>query len=110
MSAAAPVTDSTFKAEVLDSDVPVLVDFWAPWCGPCRMVGPVVDEIADQYGENLKVVKVNTDENPQIASQYGIRSIPTLMIFKGGEKVDMVVGAVPKTTLSTTVEKYLTTP
>ncbi|MBD1217526.1 thioredoxin [Aphanizomenon flos-aquae NRERC-008] len=110
MSAAAPVTDSTFKAEVLDSDVPVLVDFWAPWCGPCRMVGPVVDEIADQYGEKLKVVKVNTDENPQIASQYGIRSIPTLMIFKGGEKVDMVVGAVPKTTLSTTVEKYLTTP
>ena len=110
MSAAAPVTDSTFKAEVLDSDVPVLVDFWAPWCGPCRMVGPVVDEIADQYGEKLKVVKVNTDENPQIASRYGIRSIPTLMIFKGGEKVDMVVGAVPKTTLSTTVEKYLTTP
>jgi thioredoxin 1 len=110
MSAAAAVTDSTFKAEVLDSDVPVLVDFWAPWCGPCRMVGPVVDEIADQYGEKLKVVKVNTDENPQIASQYGIRSIPTLMIFKGGEKVDMVVGAVPKTTLSTTVEKYLTTP
>ncbi|MCE2906606.1 MAG: thioredoxin [Anabaena sp. CoA2_C59] len=110
MSAAAPVTDSTFKAEVLDSDVPVLVDFWAPWCGPCRMVGPVVDEIANQYGEKLKVVKVNTDENPQIASQYGIRSIPTLMIFKGGEKVDMVVGAVPKTTLSTTVEKYLTTP
>ncbi|OBQ20202.1 MAG: thioredoxin [Anabaena sp. WA113] len=110
MSAAASVTDSTFKAEVLDSDVPVLVDFWAPWCGPCRMVGPVVDEIADQYGEKLKVVKVNTDENPQIASQYGIRSIPTLMIFKGGEKVDMVVGAVPKTTLSTTVEKYLTTP
>ncbi|MFN6396088.1 MAG: thioredoxin [Aphanizomenon sp.] len=110
MSAAAPVTDSTFKAEVLDSDVPVLVDFWAPWCGPCRMVGPVVDEIADQYGEKLKVVKVNTDENPQIASQYGIRSIPTLMIFKDGQKVDMVVGAVPKTTLSTTVEKYLTTP
>ena len=110
MSAAAPVTDSTFKAEVLDSDVPVLVDFWAPWCGPCRMVGPVVDEIADQYGEKLKVVKVNTDENPKIASKYGIRSIPTLMIFKGGEKVDMVVGAVPKTTLSTTMEKYLTTP
>ncbi|HCQ23120.1 MAG: thioredoxin [Aphanizomenon sp.] len=110
MSAAAPVTDSTFKEEVLDSIVPVLVDFWAPWCGPCRMVGPVVDEIADQYGEKLKVVKVNTDENPQIASQYGIRSIPTLMIFKDGQKVDMVVGAVPKTTLSTTVEKHLTTP
>jgi thioredoxin 1 len=107
MSKAAPVTDSTFKEEVLDSEVPVLVDFWAPWCGPCRMVGPVVDEIAEQYGEKLKVVKMNTDENPGIASQYGIRSIPTLMIFKGGEKVDMVVGAVPKTTLANTLEKYL---
>ncbi|MCW9683494.1 thioredoxin [Dolichospermum planctonicum UHCC 0167] len=107
MSAAAQVTDATFKVEVLDSEVPVLVDFWAPWCGPCRMVAPVVDEIAGQYGDQLKVVKVNTDENPGIASQYGIRSIPTLMIFKGGEKVDMVVGAVPKTTLANTLEKYL---
>jgi thioredoxin 1 len=107
MSAAAQVTDDTFKVEVLDSEVPVLVDFWAPWCGPCRMVAPVVDEIAGQYGDQLKVVKVNTDENPGIASQYGIRSIPTLMIFKGGEKVDMVVGAVPKTTLANTLEKYL---
>ena len=104
------LTDANFEELVINSSKPVLVDFWAEWCGPCRMVGPVVDEIADQYGEKLKVVKVNTDENPQIASQYGIRSIPTLMIFKGGEKVDMVVGAVPKTTLSTTVEKYLTTP
>ena len=84
-----------------------MVDFWAPWCGPCRMVAPVVEEIAAQYLERLKVVKVNTDENPQIASQYGIRSIPTLMIFKDGQKVDMVVGAVPKTTLSNTLEKYL---
>ena len=107
MSAAAQVTDSTFKQEVLDNDVPVLVDFWAPWCGPCRMVAPVVDEIADQYDGQIKVVKVNTDDNPQIASQYGIRSIPTLMIFKDGQKVDMVVGAVPKTTLSITLEKYL---
>ena len=107
MSAAAQVTDATFKVEVLDSEVPVLVDFWAPWCGPCRMVAPVVDEIAVQYGDQLKVVKVNTDENPNIASQYGIRSIPTLMIFKDGQKVDMVVGAVPKTTLSNTLEKYL---
>ena len=106
MSAAA-VTDATFKEEVIDSDVPVLVDFWAPWCGPCRMVAPVVEEISEQYEGQIKVVKINTDENPNVASQYGIRSIPTLMIFKGGQRVDMVVGAVPKTTLANTLEKYL---
>jgi thioredoxin 1 len=107
MSAAAQVTDSTFDQEVLQSDVPVLVDFWAPWCGPCRMVAPVVDEIAAQYEGKVKVVKVNTDDNPSVASKYGIRSIPTLMIFKGGQRVDMVVGAVPKTTLANTLEKHL---
>ncbi|GAB4375346.1 MAG: thioredoxin [Elainellaceae cyanobacterium] len=107
MSAAAQVTDSTFDQEVLESNVPVLVDFWAPWCGPCRMVAPVVDEIAEQYSGQVKVVKVNTDENPNVASRYGIRSIPTLMIFKEGQRVDMVVGAVPKTTLASTLEKYL---
>ncbi|MGC1307474.1 MAG: thioredoxin [Phormidesmis sp.] len=104
---AAQVTDSTFKQEVLENEAPVLVDFWAPWCGPCRMVAPVVDEISEQYDGKVKVVKVNTDENPSVASQYGIRSIPTLMIFKGGQRVDMVVGAVPKTTLANTLEKYL---
>ncbi len=107
MSAAAQVTDSTFEQEVIASDVPVLVDFWAPWCGPCRMVAPVVEEIASQYEGKVKVVKINTDDNPSVANKYGIRSIPTLMIFKGGQKVDTVVGAVPKTTLSNTLEKYL---
>ncbi len=107
MSKPAEVTDDKFKDDVLDSDIPVLVDFWAPWCGPCRMVAPVVEEIAEQYEGKVKVVKLNTDDNPQIASQYGIRSIPTLMIFKGGQRVDMVVGAVPKTTLANTIEKYL---
>ena len=105
--AASQVTDSSFKQEVLESQLPVLVDFWAPWCGPCRMVAPVVDEISEQYDGQVKVVKLNTDENPSIASQYGIRSIPTLMIFKDGQRVDMVVGAVPKTTLANTLEKYL---
>ena len=106
-SSATPVTDESFEKDVLGSTVPVLVDFWAPWCGPCRMVAPVVDEIAEQYEGQIKVVKLNTDENPSVASQYGIRSIPTLMIFKDGQRVDMVVGAVPKTTLATTLEKYL---
>lgn len=107
MSATASVTDSSFQVDVLECPIPVLVDFWAPWCGPCRMVAPVVEEIAQQYGEQLKVVKLNTDENPLTASKYGIRSIPTLMIFKDGDKVDMVVGAVPKSTLATTLEKVV---
>lgn len=107
MSSAAAVTDASFENDVLKSHVPVLVDFWAPWCGPCRMVAGVVDEIAQDFAGQLKVYKLNTDENPNVASQYGIRSIPTLMLFKNGIKVDTVVGAVPKTTLSSTITKYL---
>jgi thioredoxin 1 len=107
MSSAQQVTDATFDQEVVESPVPVLVDFWAPWCGPCRMVAPVVDEISKEYEGKVKVVKLNTDENPSVANKYGIRSIPTLMIFKGGQRVDMVVGAVPKTTLANTLDKYL---
>lgn len=101
------VADSSFNEEVIKSSCPVLVDFWAPWCGPCRMIAPVVDEIANEYAGSLKVVKINTDDNPSTATEYGIRSIPTLMIFVKGERVDTVVGAVPKTTLASTLQKYL---
>jgi len=101
------VTDASFKQEVINNDLPVLVDFWAPWCGPCRMVSPVVDEIAEEYESSIKVVKINTDDNPTIAAEYGIRSIPTLMIFKAGERVDTVIGAVPKSTLESTLNKYI---
>lgn len=101
------VMDSTFDKEVLSHSKLVLVDFWAPWCGPCRMVAPVIEEIATEYKDSIKVVKVNTDDNPSTATEYGIRSIPTLMIFKDGKRVDTVIGAVPKSTLASTLNKYL---
>lgn len=107
MSSVTNVTEATFKQEVLESETPVLVDFWAPWCGPCRMLATVVDEVASEYGGQIKVVKLNTDQNPTVASHYGIRSIPTLMVFKEGRQVDTVVGAVPKTTLTKTLTQYI---
>ena len=91
---------NTFQAEVLDAAEPVVVDFWAEWCGPCKMIAPSLDEISNEMAGKVKVAKVNIDENPEIAAQYGIRSIPTLMIFKGGEVADMKVGAAPKTALT----------
>ena len=107
MSSAAAVTDASFEEDVLKSDLPVLIDFWAPWCGPCRMVAPIVDEIATEFEGKIKVFKLNTDENPNVASQYGIRSIPTLMIFKNGEVVDRFVGVQPKKRLQEAIEQAM---
>lgn len=100
-------TDSNFTAEVIESKLPVLVDFWAPWCGPCRMVGPVVEEIATEYAGRVRVVKVNTDENQEISQAFGIMSIPTLAIFKAGKVVDGVIGAAPKQMLKELLDKQL---
>ena len=100
-------TDSNFEELVLKSDKPVLVDFWAEWCGPCRMVGPVVEEIAKEYEGKAVVGKLNVDSNPQIATKYGIRSIPTILFLKNGEVVDRSVGAVPKAALATKLQGQL---
>ena len=101
------VTDANFDTEVLKSDTPVLVDFWAPWCGPCRMVAPIVDELSEEYDGKVKFVKLNTDDNVKTASTYGIRSIPSLLVFKGGEVAGQIVGFRPKSDLKQRLDAVL---
>lgn len=100
-------TDANFEQEVLNSSLPVLVDFWAPWCGPCLMVAPVIEQLAEIYQGKLKVVKVNVDENPAISARFQIMSIPTLILFKDGKPVDSVIGALPKNQMIRFLSKYL---
>ena len=96
MSHVTAVTDQTFKTEVLQSDLPVVVDFWAPWCGPCRMMSPIIDAAAEALAGKVKFVKVNTDENAEFAGQYGVMAIPTMIVFRGGEEKDRLVGYIPQ--------------
>lgn len=107
MGKALAITDANFESEVLKSDKPVLVDFWAEWCGPCRMIAPIVEELAGEYEGKAKITKVDVDSNPQTSMKFGIRSIPTLLIFKDGQIVDQIVGAVPKTHLKKQLDAQL---
>jgi thioredoxin 1 len=101
------ITDSNFKADVLDSDKPVLVDFWAEWCGPCRVIAPSVEAVAEQYAGKAGVFKMNVDENQNVPNQFGIRGIPTLILFKGGQEQERIVGAVSREAIAKVVDKYV---
>ncbi len=101
------ISDDNFEAEVLSSEVPVLVDFWATWCGPCKAIAPMIDELAAEYSGQLKVGKVNVDENPKTPGKYGVRGIPTLILFKDGEIVEQITGAVPKSQIEELVKKAI---
>lgn len=107
MAAPKAVTDSDFQKEVLEADTPVLVDFWAEWCAPCKMIAPLLEELAKEYDGRVKFTKLDVDSNPQVAVQYGIRSIPTLLVFKKGSPVDQVVGAVPRAVIKKRLDSAL---
>lgn len=107
MKSLAHFSDSSFKQDVLESDLPVLVDFWAEWCAPCHMIAPIVEQIAQDYQGRVKVGKLNVDENPQIAAQFGIRGIPTLLLFDKGKPVEQIIGAVPKAQIKTKLDAHL---
>ena len=107
MSAVQEINDKNFEIEVINSDIPVLIDFWAPWCAPCRAIGPVVDELANDYNGKLKVVKMNVDDNPLTPSKFGVRSIPNLLLIKNGQVKDQIVGAVPKQMFVQAIDKLV---
>jgi thioredoxin 1 len=107
MSSVQEVNDKNFETEVINADVPVLIDFWAPWCAPCRAIGPVVDELAREYSGKLKVVKMNVDDNPLTPSRYGVRSIPNLLLIKNGQVKEQIVGAVPKQAFVVAIDKVV---
>ena len=110
MSHPVAVSDTSFNAEVVESDKPVLVDFWAEWCGPCRMIAPILENLADEYAGTLKITKLDVDQNPQTSMQFGVQSIPTMILFKGGQPVERLIGYMPKDRLLNKIKPYLEAP